>query len=188
VTPGSGVLKPGEETTILVQMDTSRFTGSKTVSIFVSWGPHYGTARLWVQAKCVEEEVAPQAAPGTDLLATPARAGEDTHASLFKELMGILRYFTLVLKTVVDENTAKSALPVMKKIIERVTGITKRMETLGQPTEQLVEELKTKYEAEAVTIGKAWTQEMTRICRMPGGHITFDMIIGPYLELCNTLK
>ncbi len=44
-------LSPGEETAIDAQMDTTRFTGSKTVTIFVRFDrPNYEEVRLWVQA------------------------------------------------------------------------------------------------------------------------------------------
>jgi hypothetical protein len=45
------VLKPGEETHILAQMDTTRFTGPKSVTIFVQFStPSFEEVRLWVQA------------------------------------------------------------------------------------------------------------------------------------------
>jgi hypothetical protein len=44
-------LKPGEETAIDTQMDTTRFTGHKTVTIFVQFDrPNFEEVRLWVQA------------------------------------------------------------------------------------------------------------------------------------------
>jgi hypothetical protein len=44
-------LNPGEETVIDAQMDTTRFTGAKTVTIFVRFDrPNYEEVRLWVQA------------------------------------------------------------------------------------------------------------------------------------------
>src|SRR5262245_59620649 len=44
-------LNPGEETAIDTQMDTTRFTGSKTVTIFVQFDrPNFEEVRLWVQA------------------------------------------------------------------------------------------------------------------------------------------
>jgi len=44
-------LKPGEDTHILAQMDTTRFTGPKSVTIFVQFSsPAYEEVRLWVQA------------------------------------------------------------------------------------------------------------------------------------------
>ncbi len=44
-------LKPGEETYLLAQMDTTRFTGVKSVTIFVTFNaPAVEEVRLWVQA------------------------------------------------------------------------------------------------------------------------------------------
>jgi hypothetical protein len=44
-------LKPGEETHIYATMDTTRFTGPKTVTIFVQFSsPNFEEVRLWVQA------------------------------------------------------------------------------------------------------------------------------------------
>ena len=46
-----GTLQPGEETSIEAKMDTTRFTGSKTVTIFVQFDqPNFDEVRLWVQA------------------------------------------------------------------------------------------------------------------------------------------
>jgi hypothetical protein len=42
-------LKPGEETSILARMDTSRFTGPKTVTVYVQFDqPNFEEVRLWV--------------------------------------------------------------------------------------------------------------------------------------------
>jgi hypothetical protein len=44
-------LQPGEETAILARMDTTRFTGVKTVTIYVTFDrPSFEEVRLWVQA------------------------------------------------------------------------------------------------------------------------------------------
>jgi len=46
-----GALNPGEETSIVAKMDTTRFTGSKTVTIYVQFDrPNFDEVRLWVQA------------------------------------------------------------------------------------------------------------------------------------------
>jgi hypothetical protein len=45
------VLNPGQESAILVNMDTRRFTGNKGVFIYVTFSqPHFEEVRLWVQA------------------------------------------------------------------------------------------------------------------------------------------
>jgi len=44
-------LKPGEETAVVAKMDTTRFTGPKTVTIYVQFDqPGFEEVRLWVQA------------------------------------------------------------------------------------------------------------------------------------------
>jgi len=44
-------LNPGEETVIVARMDTTRFTGPKTVTIYVQFDrPNFEEVRLWVQA------------------------------------------------------------------------------------------------------------------------------------------
>jgi len=46
-----GHLEPGESTTIVARMDTTRFTGVKTVTIYVQFNqPAFEEVRLWVQA------------------------------------------------------------------------------------------------------------------------------------------
>lgn len=46
-----GTLNPGESTTIVAKMDTTRFTGPKTVTIYVQFDmPNFDEVRLWVQA------------------------------------------------------------------------------------------------------------------------------------------
>jgi hypothetical protein len=44
-------LRPGEETAVVARMDTNRFIGPRTVTIFVQFDrPHFEEVRLWVQA------------------------------------------------------------------------------------------------------------------------------------------
>jgi len=50
-TANTGYLAPGQETTLTAKMDTSRFAGVRTVTIFVQFGsPQPSEVRLWVQA------------------------------------------------------------------------------------------------------------------------------------------
>jgi len=45
------LLAPGQETAIVVEMDTRRFTGAKNVTIYVQFNqPKFDEVRLWVQA------------------------------------------------------------------------------------------------------------------------------------------
>src|SRR5947209_6714206 len=45
------VLNPGEETSVLAQMDTNRFLGPRTVTIFVQFDrPRFEEVRLWIRA------------------------------------------------------------------------------------------------------------------------------------------
>lgn len=49
-------LAPGQETVILAQMDTRRFSNTKAVTIFVTFDqPHFDEVRLWVQANSRED-------------------------------------------------------------------------------------------------------------------------------------
>ena len=48
---GSGFLRPGEETAVVASMDTSRFIGPRTVTVFVQFSsPAFEEVRLWVSA------------------------------------------------------------------------------------------------------------------------------------------
>ncbi len=52
------VLNPGEETTIVAQMDTRRFSNVKTVTIFVQFDkPAWEEVRLWVQANSRDDVI-----------------------------------------------------------------------------------------------------------------------------------
>jgi uncharacterized protein DUF1573 len=49
-------LGPGEETAILANMDTRRFSGVKTVTIYVTFDqPRYQEVRLWIQANARDD-------------------------------------------------------------------------------------------------------------------------------------
>src|SRR6266542_2795770 len=49
-------LQPGEETTIAVSMDTTRFTGVKTVTLYVLFDqPHGDEVRLWIRANARDD-------------------------------------------------------------------------------------------------------------------------------------
>lgn len=53
VTPPTGAIAPRESAAIDVMMDTRKFAGPKTVSIFVTVGPQFiSTATLQVTANC----------------------------------------------------------------------------------------------------------------------------------------
>jgi hypothetical protein len=48
---GKTYLNPGEETAVVVKLDTTRFTGVKTITVFVTFDrPEAQEVRLWVQA------------------------------------------------------------------------------------------------------------------------------------------
>jgi hypothetical protein len=50
-TPMENDLAPGQTTAVLAQMDTRRFSGAKTVTIYVQFDrPYWEEVRLWVQA------------------------------------------------------------------------------------------------------------------------------------------
>jgi len=52
------VLNPGEETTIVAQMDTRRFSNVKTVTIYVTFDrPQWEEVRLWVQANSRDDVI-----------------------------------------------------------------------------------------------------------------------------------
>jgi hypothetical protein len=49
-------LKPGEETVVLAKMDTTRFTGVKTITIYVQFSqPQFEEVRLWIQANARDD-------------------------------------------------------------------------------------------------------------------------------------
>ncbi|HEY7326240.1 MAG TPA: DUF1573 domain-containing protein [Gemmataceae bacterium] len=52
-TAHKGSLEPGETTHLVARMDTTRFTGHRTVTIYVQFNqPAFQEVRLWVQANC----------------------------------------------------------------------------------------------------------------------------------------
>jgi hypothetical protein len=80
-----GTLAPGEETVVLAQMDTRRFTGIKTVTIYVNFDrPHSEEVRLWVQANSRDDvSVSPESlAFGT------AKRGSSAAATVSVVFMG----------------------------------------------------------------------------------------------------
>ncbi len=51
-----GQLKPGEETSVSVRMDSGKFNGVKTVYVYVTFSePQYDEVRLWIQANSRED-------------------------------------------------------------------------------------------------------------------------------------
>jgi hypothetical protein len=49
-------LEPGEETAVVVSMDTTRFSGVKTITVYVNFSqPSYEEVRLWVQANARDD-------------------------------------------------------------------------------------------------------------------------------------
>jgi hypothetical protein len=58
-----GQLKPGEETAVVVRMDSGKFIGVKTVYVYVTFSePQYEEVRLWIQANSRDDiNVTPEA-------------------------------------------------------------------------------------------------------------------------------
>jgi uncharacterized protein DUF1573 len=51
-----GQLKPGEESAVAVRMDSGKFSGVKTVYVYVTFSePQYDEVRLWIQANSRED-------------------------------------------------------------------------------------------------------------------------------------
>ena len=103
------------------------------------------------------------------LLTAGAVLGADTHDSLLKEMLGTMKNAVTVLKGVKDEATAKEALPKVKKICEEMSDQKKRMDKLGKPTKEQDKELQKKYRGEMEQGFKAFTEEMLRVMKVPGG-------------------
>lgn len=93
----------------------------------------------------------------------------DTHEMLVKELLGVLKEATGLLKTVKDEKTAKDAQPKVVKISDQMGDIKKRMDKIGKPTKEQEDELQKKYKGEMETTFKSFAEELGRVAKVPGG-------------------
>jgi len=82
-------LKPGEETSIYATMDTRRFVGVKTVTIFVTFDqPKFEEVRLWIQANGRDDiSVTPEA-----LSFGAVKRGNTATANVNLSLMGGTQY------------------------------------------------------------------------------------------------
>src|SRR5262245_5933879 len=79
------VLNPGEETAILAQMDTRRFSNVKTVTIYVTFDrPAWEEVRLWVQANSRDDVIV---APDT-LAFGLVKRGSDPSSSVTISFLG----------------------------------------------------------------------------------------------------
>ena len=116
-----------------------------------------------VEKKPVPEEKKPAPEP-----AEKKAAEADTQDSLLKGLIGSLKNGVAILKTVQNEDTAKAALPKVKKISDELADLKKRMDKLGKPTEEQEKELVKKYGAEMTETFKGFADEMERLSKVAG--------------------
>jgi hypothetical protein len=154
VTLGSSVVQTGAYTTITVSMDRSRFTGSKNVAIYVTSvvtsGQRCAETVLRVQANCVEP------------VATP----KELYESLHVEFIAIINKETALLKSVVDQKTAESVVPAMRKLQEERVDTARRFQSLaGGPDE---ENIGKRYLPELTRARKDFFDEWTRVTNLPG--------------------
>jgi hypothetical protein len=99
----------------------------------------------------------------------------DTLESLYREYIELLKSMTIVLKTVVDEKTAKAARPEVIKIGERIRDWDKRQERLGDFSRRH-EELEKKYAEAEYSARAAMYREELRIYAVPGGHEIYELL------------
>tara|TARA_Y100001970_G_scaffold106292_1_gene133243 strand:+ start:4946 stop:5284 length:339 start_codon:yes stop_codon:yes gene_type:complete len=69
----------------------------------------------------------------------------DTHSSLTEEMLDNLNDLVSVLQSVQDSSSAQSAIAKIEQINILGKDIQKRMDTLGQPSEDMLKELESKY-------------------------------------------
>jgi hypothetical protein len=118
-------LQPGEETAVVASMDTRRFSGVKTVTIYVTFDqPRYEEVRLWIQANGRDDvNVTPDA-----LAFGQARRGTAPTASVRVSLLGSGQYQVLNAKS--ETNYIQTSL---KELARSDAGVTYELTAKVRP-------------------------------------------------------
>jgi hypothetical protein len=95
-------------------------------------------------------------------------SGTDTPELLYADMISTLKHANRVLKTVVNENTAKAARPELKKIGAKFSQLAERGDKLGSPTPQEEKELE-KYRTEVHAVAAVFDQEVMRVSEVAYG-------------------
>jgi len=69
----------------------------------------------------------------------------DTHSSLTEEMLGNLNNLVSVLQSVQDSSSAQNAISQIEQINILGKDIQKRMDELGQPSEDMLKDLESKF-------------------------------------------
>ena len=102
------------------------------------------------------------------LLCGTASFAADTFESVLKEMSATMKELLTTLKSVKDADTAKAAVPKLKKVNEKGEDVAKRLTKLGKPTKAEDEALLKKFIDESQAFGKDLETEMKRIKDVKG--------------------
>jgi hypothetical protein len=102
------------------------------------------------------------------LSGTRGRAA-DTFEALLKDMISATKQVVGELEKIKDEDTAKTARPILKKLGAQLQDIQQRAKKLGKPPEEEEKKLKEKYEKELTSLFQKMTAESIRVAKVKGG-------------------
>jgi len=111
------------------------------------------------------------------ILIGPAWAGESPrHEAVIKELLANVDKIAGVLATVKDEETAKSAIPDLRKRAKEWDVIRKKAEALPPPSAEERDKLAKKFLPDVEATRKKLFAEVGRVKQLPGGRAALQEI------------
>ena len=103
------------------------------------------------------------------IVAGPAAGGEPMLADIVKEVLETLDKITTTLKTVKDEQTAKAAVPDLRKGVARFKELRNKADKAKPPSKEENARLKKEYKDKIENTHKKLFAEIARVKKTPGG-------------------
>lgn len=93
--------------------------------------------------------------------------GGDSHDKVSNDMVTAMEQLVKTLETVKDEKSAKAAAPKVEAFTKKMASIETRMKEVGDPSAEVEEQLKAKYEQRMTEASQKLMGEMMRIGMNP---------------------
>jgi hypothetical protein len=97
-----------------------------------------------------------------------------THDSVARDGIAVMKDFTETLKTIKDEETAKSAAPKMKQLGEKMKTLQQQKESLPKISAEEEKKITEKYTADGLGAAMSLMAEAERVNKIPGAKAVLD--------------
>jgi hypothetical protein len=101
------------------------------------------------------------------LLLAACNGGSPTHESVTKDMISMMEEQADILATITDEASFEAAKPKLDALKEKADTLKAATEKLGDPSKDVEEQLKKKYEPRVKEVSQKLMKEMQRLMMSP---------------------